>query len=132
MKRPLSLSILGWFIIIFNAFGMLCAAYIVHGMPLEMDDWSWTSLDPWKLAGLGILCELVLILAGSAILRGRFWGRSLYVGVTILDLVFGVIIQRFFFGLYPSLLTLAPKIAIFAVASFILFRPAARSYFHRS
>jgi uncharacterized membrane protein HdeD (DUF308 family) len=105
-KRPLILTIFGWFLILAGAVG-----FVAH-FPLHR---AWHSDDAWPL-GL----ELILMIAGVFILRGHNWARWLAVAWI-----------AFHVGLsfYHSLREVAIHTLILLIFVWILFHHAANVWF---
>lgn len=105
-KRPLILTIFGWFLILAGAVGLV-AHFPMHR--------AWHPDDAWPL-GL----ELILLAAGVFILRGQNWARWLAIGWI-----------AFHVGLsfYNSLREVAVHAVILLIFAWILFHPAANAWF---
>lgn len=105
-KRPLVLTIFGWFLMAAGAVG-----FFAH-LPLHR---AWRPDDAWPL-GL----ELVLLLTGIFILQRQNWARWLAVGWI-----------AFHVGLsfYNSLREVAAHTVILLIFVGILFHPAANAWF---
>src|SRR5579872_5004770 len=105
-RRPLILTIFGWFLILAGA-----VRFVAH-FPVHR---AWHRDDAWPL-----VLELILLAAGVFILRGRNWGRWLAVAWI-----------AFHVGLsfYNSVREVAMHTAILLIFAWILFHPAANAWF---
>jgi hypothetical protein len=106
LRRPLVLTIFGWFLILAGAVGFV-AHFPMH-RPGHAD-------DAWPL-GL----ELLLLAAGVFILRGHNWARWLALGW----IAFHVAVS-----FYDSLSKVIAHTIILLIFVAILFNPAARAWF---
>ncbi|HEX4064492.1 MAG TPA: hypothetical protein VHZ09_00600 [Acidobacteriaceae bacterium] len=106
-RRPLILTIFGWFLILAGAAGFVFH-FPAHRPPFHSDDF------------LPDLLELILMAAGIFILRGRAWARWL----ALAWIAFHVGISYF-----NSLREVAVHTLILLVFAWILFHPAAREWF---
>ena len=88
-KRPLSLTIVGWFLIVVSLFGFYGIATMgSNPVMMKMIEQSHMSLlfqQAWGTIG----CIVTLICA-NGILKGFPWSRVLYVGWGIIGLVVGL------------------------------------------
>jgi uncharacterized membrane protein HdeD (DUF308 family) len=105
-KRPLSVSIVGWILIVMGAFSLISAVYY-----LSRSGVSWYVVDGF-----------VMLLVGTYILGGANWARLLYVGwfafVVILTLI-----------IHPSNAGLLRTVIFHSVMILFLFLPKANAYF---
>ena len=109
-KRPLILSLFGWFLILGGAVGFVFH-FPAHRPPFHSDDF------------LPDLFELILIVAGVFILRGRNWARWL----ALAWIAFHVALSFF-----HSLREVAVHTVILLAFAWVLFRPASRAWFQPS
>ena len=105
-KRPLILTIFGWFLILAGVVG-----FAAH-FPLHR---AWHSDDAWPLT-----LELILLIAGVFILRGQNWARWL----AVVWIAFHVALS-----FYNSLRQVAVHTLILLIFVGILFHRAARAWF---
>ena len=105
-RRPLILTIFGWFLILAGVVG-----FVFH-FPVHR---AWHPDDAWPL-GL----ELILLIAGVFILRGQTWARWLAVAWI-----------AFHVGLsfYHSVREVAVHTVVLLIFAGILFHPAANAWF---
>jgi uncharacterized membrane protein HdeD (DUF308 family) len=106
-KRPLPLTIFGWFLILAGAAGFVFH-FPAHRPPYHSDDF------------LPDLLELILLFAGVFILRGRNWARWL----AIAWIAFHVALSFF-----HSFREVAVHALILLAFACILFYPAAQAWF---
>ena len=105
-RRPLALTLFGWFLILAGA-GGFAAHFPLHRR--------WHADDAWPL-GL----ELLLLAAGVFILRGHNWARWLAVAWIAFHLAI---------SFYDSLGKVIAHTIILLIFVAILFNPAARAWF---
>jgi hypothetical protein len=109
VKRPLAVTILGWF---YMAVGVLGSA--VHAKEL-------LTQPVFQADALGVVLVSVLaVVAGVSMLRGRNWARSL----ALAWMAFHVIVSVF-----HSLRDVAVHAVLLALFTYLLFRPEATAYF---
>ena len=106
IKRPLSVTVLGWVYIAVGAVGF--AFHFSELLALRYDS-IWIELT-----------EAVAILAGAFLLRGHNWARW----VAVAWIAFHVVVSAF----HP-VRELAVHCAFCAIIAWVLFRPAAARYF---
>ena len=75
--------------------------------------------------GLMIVGLLIMIVSGSAMLKGKSWARWLYVGWGVIGLLVGLITSPINASLLPSWIFLA-------VVTFFLFRPNVNTFFSQA
>ncbi|WP_147408532.1 hypothetical protein [Paraburkholderia fungorum] len=126
-RRPISLTILGWFSIISNG-GSL--AYLML-MLREQTDITSLSLDQppvWTMVVVPIIATTLCTAAGIAILLGLRWGRVVYVGaegVGLANMVMSIPMQQIVY------LASAPLL-LFMLFIYLLYRKPATAYFQRT
>ena len=120
-KRPLSLTIIAWFLIIFSLFG-LYAAFTMGSNPIavKMIEQMHSSLrfqQAW-----GVLGAVINLVCAYGILKGQPWSRVLYV-------VWGVI--GIGVGLYmsPMKVLIVVSLVLLIVIAFFLFTEKANDWF---
>ncbi|MFL9873765.1 hypothetical protein [Paraburkholderia megapolitana] len=124
MKRPISLGILGWFMIVTSAISLVELPLSLRN-PLAVEMLSRSLLPVWATLAVGCVSALFNIVSGIGVLKGHAWSRTLYVAVAAIGLVVSGISTPFK-GL------LIPGVVLLAIFSFFLYRPAATAYFHRA
>lgn len=123
-KRPLSVTIIAWFLIVtslFNLFSILTMANnsIVAKMLAE------SPLPHAVHQAFGIASTVIALICGYGILKGFNWARFLYLAAGVLGLVFNVVTV-------PMISVIVMGIVMLAVIAFFLFRPEANAWFERS
>ena len=120
-KRPISITIIAWYLIVVSAFGMIFnIVSLSHPMVKKM-----MTKNPMPIPLQLLLIYIGLLItfvSGIGMLNKQNWARFLFViwGAT------GFLIQLF---ISPMKLALLPSILIFIIIALFLFRPAANSYF---
>lgn len=129
MKRPVSLGVLGWFLIVVNAIALLTSPWTPQSEAARqaVAALEWRMVPPiWVLLlSISIVFEVLNVVAGFGILKGRPWARMLYTIVALAGLVIP-------FAIAPLNPMLLPGAALVALLLFLLYRPAASAYFGRA
>ena len=120
-ERPLSLTIIAWIIIIGALFSLYTGATMATN-PLATRMLAQSRLPVTVHQAFVIAGSLVYLVSSFGILKGHGWSRWLYVGWSILALIFSLLTTPVVSIVVLSLLTLA-------VVAFFLFRPAANAWF---
>lgn len=120
-KRPLSLTIIGWWMVI----GSLLTLYSVltirsNELAMRMIEQMHGSLAFQQ--AIGVIGCIVGVACAYGLFKGQPWSRVLYVGWGIIGFVIG-----FFTSPLKSVLVIGA--VIIAVIAFFLFRPVADRYF---
>ncbi len=121
MKRPLSVSIISWYLVITGilSLGTLAMTFndpeiakvmAVNALPVPMQ---------YLMYAAGIL---IAIASGMLMLNGNKLGRLLYVSWTAFSLAVTLISS-------PMKMVMLPGVLIFALIVFLLYRPNANAYF---
>jgi hypothetical protein len=84
-KRPLSITIIGWLLVVFSLFGLF-GVFTMGSNPeitkmLERTGGSLMFQQVW-----GVISAIVTLVCAYGILKGQPWSRVLYVGFGILGL----------------------------------------------
>lgn len=112
-KRPLSLTIIGWFLVIISLFGIY-SVFTIASNPLAMKMINQMHVPLLFEQVWGVVGAVVNLICAYGILKGQPWSRVLYVGwgilglivsfyiapmkaVVVLGLVFLVVISAFLF-----------------------------------
>ena len=89
-KRPLSMTIIGWFLIIFALFGLYGSFTLASNpMAAKMLADMHASLRFQQI--WGVIGAIVTLICGYGVLKGQPWSRVLYVFWGIVGLVVGFI-----------------------------------------
>ena len=120
-KRPLSLTIIAWFLVVFALLGLYGAVTMgSNPLVMKMIEQSGVSLlfeQAWSVIG----CVVTLAVA-YGIFKGQPWSRVLYVVWGIIGIVVGYFIS-------PTPLVLMLSVVILIVISAYLFRDRANEWF---
>jgi len=120
-KRPLSLTIIAWFLVITGLFGLYGVLTIgSNEAMMQMVEANGGSLRAQQ--AIGVVGCLVSAVCAYGIFKGQPWSRVLYAGFGIVSLVFNLIT-----GAALSMTILSALIV--AVIAIFLFRPAANEWF---
>lgn len=111
MKRPVSLTIVGWFFIVAGTVG-----FVYHATEIDIHD-PFANDAAWVL-----LVRLLAIAGGVLVLRGSNAGRWLL----ILWVAYHVVLSYF-----HSMSELAVHALLLAATIFFLFQPRVVAYFNR-
>jgi hypothetical protein len=120
-ERPLSITIIAWLLIVLGAISLFFSLMSMNN-PEVTELMSKNSLPVSAQYGILYLEVLINLTAGVAMLKGRNWGRFLYVGWGLVGFLIAAIAT-------PEKLRLLPGLVFFAVIVFFLFRPIANEYF---
>lgn len=121
MKRPTSLTIIGWFLIVIAGF-TLVSQLTQQDNPALRQVLAESPLPAWFHLAFAILGCVAYAASGYGILKGLNWSRFLYVGWSVLATLFGFLTTPFTAILLFSLIFVL-------VIAFFLFRPAANEWF---
>src|SRR5215470_8980185 len=113
-ERPLSITIISWFFIIFGSIALISGL-----LPLFGANAGQLAAD-FKSHWMVHLSRLAQIVAGLFMLRAHNWARWLMVAWIAFHIVIGAL---------HSLMQFLLHVAIFSVVLFFLFRPRANAYF---
>ncbi|HEX5966202.1 MAG TPA: hypothetical protein VFY51_09720 [Pyrinomonadaceae bacterium] len=116
-SRPLSITIIGWFFMIFG-----CVALLSGLLPLSGANRAQLVAE-FKTHWMVHLSRLAQIASGLFILRGHNWARWLLVAWIVFHIVVGALHG------WVQFLT---HVVLFSVILFFMFRPRANEYFARS
>ena len=120
-KRPLSLTIIAWFLILGGLFGAFSALTMASNeMAMQMMADSGMSLRFQQ--ALAVIGAVVAVVSAYGIFKGLPWSRVLDVGWSIVAIVIGLLTSPFKGMMMLSVLFVA-------VIAFFLFRPEADSWF---
>lgn len=123
-QRPLSLSIIGWFLVVSGLFGSI-SILITRNNPIVLRVYEQSPLPLWAHFAFGGVGIVVIAACGYGVLKGLNWSRFVYVGWSVLAFAMSALTIS-----VASLLIMS--IAFFLVIVFFLFRPAANAWFTRT
>lgn len=120
-ERPLSITIVGWYLIATSAL-WLCGLLRAPN-PIFQEAWGAVGINPASLLISSLVTAVANIVSGAAILRQHGWGRALYLTVGAA----GILANTFVYRVAPAGILIA--VLSFAIPTYLLFRVPARSYF---
>ena len=123
-KRPLSISIIGWWLVISGLFGIYTAA-TMGSNPIMVRMMQQMHVTLAFEEALAVVNVILSVGCGIAFLKGLNWSRFLYV-------VWGVVSLVISFVLTPIKSFVILGVIFYAVVVFFLFRPAANRWFKRA
>ena len=123
-QRPISLSIIGWFLIVTSALSLLYMPFMLNN-PIATRMYAQSPLPASAHLALGVIGGLITVACGYGILKGFNWSRFLYVGWSLIGFAISL-------ATLPATSFILLGLAFFAVVVFFLFRPAANAWFNRS
>jgi len=121
MKRPTSVSVIAWFLIVTSGISFVTSTVSLNN-PMARELMAKSPL-PIALQFMMLYVELAInIVSGIAMLKGQNWARFLYVGWSAIGFVIGILTS-------PMKTAMIPGLVILAIITFFLFRPKANEYF---
>ena len=122
--RPKSVGVIAWILIVTG--GLSLASVFVFLDSAEVQAAMAKNLLPIGVQNAMTLVGGVLFLAcGLAMLKGKGWGRLVYVCWNVAILVVGLFTS-------PVKTMLIPRVVVFGVSTYFLYRPRASAFFARS
>ena len=119
--RPTSLTVIGWLMIVFGAFGLIGVA-MLPANPMAVEILKDSALPLSAHLAIGAIGGLIGLVCGYGVLKGLAWSRLLYVGWSAVSVALQLYSMPF------NSLMLFGWLLI-AVIIFFLFRPAANAWF---
>ncbi|MCC4607800.1 hypothetical protein LL967_07940 [Xanthomonas campestris pv. zinniae] len=119
--RPTSLTVIAWLLIV-SCVLSIASFVMAHGNPAAENIMRQGVLPLWLQYAIGYFGMAVQLVCALAFLKGKAWGRTLYIGWGVIGLVVG-------FATSPMKLALIPGAILFAVVVFFLLRPASSAFF---
>lgn len=124
MKRPTSITIISWILIVISVLNLGTSTVNINN-PMVRELMAKTPLPiPVQFAMLYIGLAVTL-LCGIAMLGGHNWGRWLYAIWSVIGMIVG-------FATSPMKAMMVPSLLVFLIIAFFLFRPNATLYFTQS
>lgn len=120
-KRPLSLTIIAWFLVLtglFSIYGVLTMGS--NPVALRMIEQMHTSLRFQQ--AIGVIGTIVALVSAYGVFRGLPWSRVLYVGWGIIGAIIALITS-------PMKSVAILSIIFLVIIAYFLFRPAADRWF---
>jgi hypothetical protein len=123
MKRPTSVSIIAWFLIVTSLISVV-TSYSSLNNPIAQELMA-KSLLPISVQYVMLFVGLAIgLVTGVAMLKGLNWGRTVYVAWSVLGFVIALATS-------PIKIAVVPGAVVFAIIAFFLYRPNATAYFTR-
>jgi hypothetical protein len=125
-RRPISVSIISWYLIVTCGLGALGAPFLLNE-PVSRKLLGATGASPVAALLFSVAGGIVLVTAGVAMLKGRNWGRTLYLFAIPVNTVLSL-------GLYGTKLIVFNIIGLilYGVILFFLTRRPVSGYFSGS
>jgi len=125
-RRPISISIISWFLIITAVWTIFYTPFSINN-PVTQQIFQATGASPLVALLIGELGGIANITAGAAMLKRRRWGRQLYLIATPVTLILSVLLYGVkFFGI------LLFGFVMYGVFFVLLTRRPASDYFSNS
>jgi hypothetical protein len=121
MQRPNSLTVVGWVLIIFGAFGAL-ATLMLPNNPIATELLKQSPLPMSAHIAIGAIGALVSIVCGYGVLKGLGWSRLVYTAWVLISAAITLVSM-------PLSSFMIVGWVIQAVIIFFLFRPEATAWF---
>jgi hypothetical protein len=121
MKRPTSISVIGWYLILIPVISLIASTLSI-GDPKVKALMERNPIPFEVQVAILYLGLSITILSGIGMLNGQNWARLLYVGWSAFGSAVGIATS-------PMKSAMIPGLVVFAVATFFLFRPEANAYF---
>ena len=122
-KRPLSVTIIGWLVIVTSIFSLF-SVLMMGSNPQASAMLAESPLPASAHQIVGIVSTLISLISGYGILKGFNWARILYIAAGIAGLLFSLLTV-------PMVSVIILGVLMLAVVAFFLFRPAANDWFNR-
>lgn len=123
-KRPLAVTIIGWFLIVTSLF-TLFSTLSMSSNPMVEEMLAKSPLPASVHQAIGLASGVIALVCGYGILRGFNWARFLYLAAGVVGLLFNLVTV-------PMITIIVMGIVMLAVIAFFLFRPDASAWFNRS
>lgn len=123
-ERPLSVTIVGWVLIVFAILGVIAVAMSIGDARMEAD-MAASGVPPTSMYIVNLLGTAITLACGIGVLKGMNWARWLYVAWGTLSALAALAIT-------PSPTLALISLAIVALIAFFLFRKPADAWFRRT
>ncbi len=120
-KRPLSVSIISWFLIVSAGISLFTFSASLNN-PQAKELMSKNLMPIPVQYGMLYLGLAISVLCGIMMLKGKNWARLLYIIWGAVGMVIGFITS-------PMKMMMIPGLVFLAIFAFFLFRPKANEYF---
>lgn len=125
MKRPTSLTILGWLFIILDAGNLVYLPLLLRN-PTSVALLSQYRVPVGVTILVGLAVAVLCMVLGIAILKGREWGRTLYVCASVTGSAISALTMP-----EDTRVMLIPSLLLFVLFVYLLYRRPATAYFRR-
>lgn len=119
--RPISVTIVGWWLVVTSLFGVYSSA-TMHTNPVAVQMLSGSSIPLQAQEIFGVINGFALAICGVAVLKGMSWARLAFVSWSFVGFVFGILSIGFLWSALLSGLGVG-------VIMFFLSRPKANEWF---
>jgi hypothetical protein len=123
-QRPVSLTIIGWFLIVTSGLGLLFMPFAFNN-PMTTRIYAQSPLPASAHLTIGVIGGLITVACGFGILKGFNWSRFVYVSWSLIGFAISI-------TTLPVKSMILLSLPFFAVIVFFLFRPTANAWFNRT
>lgn len=120
-KRPLAVTIISWFLVIGGVISVFSITFSLNN-PMAKEMMSKSLLPLPVQVAMMFAGMVVSFSSGIAMLKGKRWGRTLYVAWSAVGFAVSLVTS-------PMRVMLIPAILVFGIIVYFLFRPNANEYF---
>ncbi len=120
-KRPTSVTVIAWIILVTGALSLLTIAFAMNN-PMAQELMAKSPVPVPVQYFISFVGLLISIVSAIFMLRGANWARMLYIVLRAIGFLFSLFTS-------PAKLLLIPGFFIYAVFVFFLLRPKASAYF---
>ncbi len=123
--RPISITVIGWILIVFGAFGVLgiLVTAAMWNSPLMQQMLARVHAPIPVQIAVGVTGMIIRPACGIALLLRQNWARFLYVGWSLCAFAYTIVSSPY------TPLILIPSVVLTLVIVYFLFTPIARQYF---
>lgn len=123
-QRPVSLTVIGWFLIVTSGLGLLFMPFAFNN-PMTTRIYAQSPLPVSAHLTIGVLGGLITLACGFGILKGFNWSRFVYIGWSLIGTAISL-------ATLPVTSIALLGLVFLAVIAFFLFRPTANAWFNRA
>jgi len=120
-KRPVSLTVIAWLLIVFSVLGLISMIYMTT-TAAGMEKLAEMHMSPKYTEVSNVISVIVGLVSAYGILKGQPWSRVLYVAWGIISFIVGLYMS-------PMKLPLVGGLVILVIFSIFLFSSAANVWF---
>jgi len=122
-KRPRSITVISWILIIMAGISLLKISTMRISDPMLLQEVMGRSPIPVSVQYIMMYLGMsIILISGFAMLKGKNWGRSIYILWSVISLVVGIATTTVKFNMIPGIIG-------FLIITFFLFCPKANEYF---